>query len=276
MRLILPGIASILCSSYVLAQSPPPTAAVAGQLRFEVASVKQNKSGDQRITMNALPTGRITAVNVPLNNLIRNAYQLQPHEMVEGSRLPSWVNSDRWDIVAQAPPNTGQLEWRAMLQNLLVERFRLVLQREVREMPSYALVVARSDRRLGPQLTPSALDCAALDAAALASGGAPGRVQLCGLEIGPAGISGRGVQMSRLVRGLSPPAGRYVVDATGLTERFDLELKWTDPTAAAADPAADTAALFTAVQEQLGLRLEPRQLPINVLVIESAERPQEN
>lgn len=276
MRLILTGMAVTLCSGYAAAQSTPPPAAAPGRLMFEVASVKQNKSGDQRITMNALPTGRITAVNVPLNNLIRNAYQLQPHEMIEGSRLPPWVNSDRWDIVAQAAANTGPTEWRVMLQNLLVERFRLVLRREVREMPSYALVLARSDRRLGPQLTPSALDCAALEAAALASSGASGRVQVCGLEIGPAGISGRGVQISRLVRGLSPPAGRYVVDATGLTERFDLELKWTDPTAAAADAAADSAALFTAVQEQLGLRLEPRQLPVNVLVIESAERPREN
>ena len=158
-----------------------------------------------------------------------------------------------------------------MLQNLLIERFKLVARRDRRDMPIYALVVARSDRRLGPQMKPSTADCAALLAAFKASGATRQTPDsnLCGGKSSKGRIWGTGVPLDDLARRLVV-AGRPVVDMTGLTGLFDLDLKFTPDDAP--DPASG-ASVFTAVQEQLGLRLEPRQAPANVFVIESVERP---
>ena len=153
-----------------------------------------------------------------------------------------------------------------MMQNLLVDRFRLVTRREVRDTPMYALVVARSDRRLGPQLKPSSADCAAMAAAFKATGARPGPDSpLCGVKPISGQFRGTGIRLTDLARALAV-SGRPVVDATGLTGSFDFELRWIDD-------AAGSASLFTAIQEQLGLRLEPRQTPTNVFVVESVERP---
>jgi uncharacterized protein (TIGR03435 family) len=277
MRLLSIGIALLMLVVVAAAQSPPAAAPGSStRLTFEVATIKPNKSGDQRSVADALPSGRVTAINVPLHFMVRNAYQLQPYEMVMGPQVPSWFESDRWDVIAQAPANSTPDQWRVMLQNLIVERFKLVVRRELRDIPAYALVFARPDRRFGPQLKPSSLDCAALDAAARTANAASGPVALCGTDISPDGIRGRGALMSRLARNLSPMTGRYVLDATGLTERFDFELKLLpDPAQAAGGALTDGASVFTAVQEQLGLRLEARQTPIEVFFIESAQRPLE-
>jgi uncharacterized protein (TIGR03435 family) len=158
-----------------------------------------------------------------------------------------------------------------MLQNLLIERFKMVTRREVRDMPVYALVFARSDRRLGPQMTPSTADCAALLAAFKATGATRPTpdANVCGLQPIRGQFRGKGILLTDLARALAV-AGRPVVDATGLSGSFDFELKWTPDDAAGAPVGAS---LFTAVQEQLGLRLEPRQTPVNAFVIESVERP---
>jgi len=165
---------------------------------------------------------------------------------------------------------------RAMLRNLLLDRFKLVTRREARNMPTYALVLARNDRQLGPQLRRSTLNCEAQVAASRVPGSTPGTVQQCGGRSGRGTIATFGVPLSSFAKSLSPAAGRFVFDATGLTDRFDLDLRWTpDPEPGAAAPA-DGVSLFTAIQEQLGLRLEPRQAPVDVFVIESAERPAED
>ena len=246
---------------------------------FEVASIKPNKSGASNGRADAAPNGRVTITNSTLYELIRNGFQLQGNEMVRGERLASWVDSERWDIVAQGPPITGpasQQQLRTMLQNLLIDRFKLVTKREMRDVPAFALVFARSDRRLGPQITASTLDCAALVAAA-SKAAAPGSVRVCGRNSGPGFITTLGTPLQDFARTLGIFAGRYVFDATGLTDRFDLELKWTpDQGAGNVGALTDGTSLFTAVQEQLGLRLEPRQAPINAFVIESAERPMED
>ena len=193
-----------------------------------------------------------------------------------GERAPAWITTDRWDIEAKAAGEPSPQQMRAMLRNLLIDRFKLVTRRDVRTMSAYALVLARNDRQLGPQLRRSTLDCEAQVAASRVPGTTPGTVQQCGGRSGRGTIATFGVPLSDFAKSLSPAAGRYVFDATGLTDRFDANLKWTlDPEPGAAAPP-DGVSLFTAIQEQLGLRLDPRQAPVDVFVIESAEKPTEN
>jgi uncharacterized protein (TIGR03435 family) len=275
MRMLHLGIAIVLFSGSGTAQAPSAPAPP-DRPTFEVATIKPNKSGDARSRTDAAPNGRVMATNVPLNDLVRTAFLLQPQEMILGDRAPTWITTDRWDIEAKAAGEPSPQQMRAMLRNLLIDRFKLVMRRDVRTMSAYALVLARSDRQLGPQLQRSTLDCEAQVAAARVPGTTPGTVQQCGGRSGRGTIVTSGVPLSDFAKSLSPVAGRYVFDATGLTNRFDLNLKWTpDPEPGAAAPS-DGVSLFTAIQEQLGLRLEPRQAPVDVFVIESAERPTEN
>jgi uncharacterized protein (TIGR03435 family) len=150
---------------------------------------------------------------------------------VVAAPLPSWVGSERWDIVAKGPPITdlkAQLPlYRRMMQNLLIERFKLVTRREMRDIPIYALVFARSDRRLGPEMRPSSADCAALSAAFKATGARQGLDSpTCGLRPIRGQFRGTGILLRDLAHALAI-SGRPVVDATGLTGSFDFDLKWT-------------------------------------------------
>jgi hypothetical protein len=124
---------------------------------FEVASVKPNKTGDGRVMLGLQP-GRFNATNVPLRMLLRQAFNVQDFQIVGG---PDWLGSDRFDIIAKAPDGdfNGDV-MRPMLQSLLVERFKLGFHRETRDMPIYALMKARPDGKLGPNLSASTTDCA--------------------------------------------------------------------------------------------------------------------
>src|SRR5213593_3902315 len=143
----------LVTAAITASQVPPP--------QFEVASVKPNKSGDNRVMIGVQPGGRFTATNVPLRMLIRNAYQLQDFQLVGG---PDWMSTDRYDIAAKAedgavtgpPPPMGQPgPIQLMLRALLADRFKLVAHNEDREMPIFALILNRPDGKLGPQLTKS-------------------------------------------------------------------------------------------------------------------------
>jgi uncharacterized protein (TIGR03435 family) len=256
----------------VLAQAPPtrPT--------FEVATIKRNTSVSENARVSA-QTGRVTITNNPLRNIIRNAWGLQAFQIVGG---PEWINTDRWDIVAKAEGNPRGPEMLAMLQNLLADRFKLVTHRETREMPIYALVLAKPDRAFGPKLHASSTDCEKEMTAAIARGGGPptDRV-LCGMRIVNGHLEMNSVPMANLARNLSPIAGRSVVDKTGLTGGFNAELTWT-PDASLGNshdtpsPASDGPSLFTAMQEQLGLKLDPQRGPVEVLVIDSVEHATED
>lgn len=261
----------VLCGLAVaaVAQQSSPSS------KFEVASIRPSADSRAPTDSEVQPSGRFVVTNTPLLNLIRVVFELQRHEAVLGERLPSWVASDRWDIVGKGPAITDEAAQRplllTMMRNLLIERFKLVTRREVRDLPVYALVAARDDRRLGPQMRPSSADCAALLTAFRASGArlAPNS-PVCGLKTPRGQFWGTGIALLDFARALTPMTDRPVVDATGLSGLFDLELKWTPD--GASGPTSG-ASLFTAIQEQLGLRLEPRRAPLNVLVIESAERP---
>jgi uncharacterized protein (TIGR03435 family) len=258
-----------------------------GEQKFEVASVKPNNSGDGPNRLALQPGGRITAENMALRSLVRFAFQVQDFQLIGG---PDWIAKERFDIVAKAehditpaPPGTtgpGQL----MLRSLLADRFKLTIHQEKRELPVYALVVARSDGRLGPQLQRSTVDCQAIVTAQLGRGGpvpmVNGRPQ-CSMRNAPGNLLGGGFPLSQLVTALSQFTQRTVVDRTGLTDNFDVELHWTPeqlltpPPGAPPLPPVDPngPSLFTAVQEQLGLKLESTKDSIEVLVIDHAERP---
>jgi uncharacterized protein (TIGR03435 family) len=129
----------LVLSGLLTAQAPtPPQSAEASRLTFEVASIKQNKSGSARGGADAQPGGRVAITNTSLHDLIRYAFALQRSEMVTGERAPSWIESDRWDINAKGPEQASQQQLQTMLKNLLIDRVKLLTKREVRNIPTYA------------------------------------------------------------------------------------------------------------------------------------------
>lgn len=276
----------------VIAQAPASTEP---RPTFEVASVRLNTSGTNHVAMGMQPGGRFTAVNMPLALLIRSAYRLQESQLVGA---PDWVSGERYDIVAKGNgefgppvPGGGLARQQLMLQSLLEERFKLTPRRETRQLPIYALALAHEHRKLGPALKPSAVDCEAL-AAARKQGVAPlvppkaGERPQCGTHMGFGRIAG-GMPMTSLARLLSDVVQRSVIDSTGLTGNFDLELGWTpDQLPSRPGMPADQPfrmngveidpngpSIFTAIQEQLGLKLDATRGPVEVLVIDHIERP---
>jgi uncharacterized protein (TIGR03435 family) len=271
-------------TSIIVAQSPTSPAA-GPRLTFEVASIKRNVSGDQNSSIRIQPGGQMTVTNNSLYNLIRNAYGTQRYEMVPGPKLPSWIDSDRWDILAKPPAGAPEVQeqMQLRLRSLLEDRFKLVARREMREMPIYELVVARSDGQLGPQIKRSGDQCAAQGRAREAGAQPPPLPPggFCGTRSNNGTVSMKGVPLSNFVRNLGGMTGRVVIDRTGLAGPFDLDLTWTPdpvPGGPPQNPGApgDGASLFAAMQEQLGLKLEAKRAPVEVLVIDSAERPIED
>ena len=263
----------------MLAQAPPAPAAAT----FEVASVKPNKDGGPS-SVRATPGGMLTVTNNNLRNIIRNAFGITNAQIVGG---PAWIDEDRFDITARAAGPFTQAEGVVMLRALLAERFALRTHPESRELPVYRLALARKDGTLGPQMKKADVDCEALFAAVKAGGKMPppgpnGSLP-CGLSVRPGQgiITGNAVAMEQLARNLTGGVGRIVVDKTGLTGYYDLNVTFTPepgqpqaPGAPAAQPADPSApSLFTALQEQLGLKLEPGREPIEVVVIDRVERP---
>jgi uncharacterized protein (TIGR03435 family) len=256
---------------------------------FEVASVKRNNSGGQGGRTQIQPSGRFTAVNATVRQLILRAYEVQDFQIVGE---PKWVNSDHFDIEAQAAGEVTQARLLAMLKSLLVERFRLAAHNDTRDLPVYALVLARKDRKLGPQLRVSKVDCDAVAQQALSTGNgepppvAPGERPPCSIRFGGMGqMSARSKPIAQLLPFFSQVTQRTVVDRTGLTGGFDADLSWTpDPTSPLLGTAPPDAApfdpngpsIFTAVQEQLGLKLEPAKAPLPALVIDRIEAPTAN
>jgi len=308
-RLAVAGILALvpvaLLAGSVLA---PHASAYAGQgssgaPSFEVASIKPNNSGDGRVMMQNQP-GRFSATNVTLKLLIRNAYQLQDFQIAGG---PAWISSDHFDIVAKidaadapatppAPmlPGQGPTRLQLMIRSLLADRFKLAAHTETKDQPIYALVLARSDGRLGPSLKKSETDCAALMAArgrGPVAPPAPGTPMPCGIRIGMGNISVGGSTLAQFANSLGMFVGRIVQDRTGLTGAYDFDLTWTPDQMPQRPPGApgdqpirangvdidpNGPSIFTAVQEQLGLKLDAQRGPVEMLVIDRAEKPVEN
>ena len=267
------------------AQAPDPNAA----LTYEAASVKPNKSGVQGSSIRRFPGGRLQATNMPLRALITFAYQVQGFQLVDD---PTWIRNENFDIVAKMEgdpppvmPGTGPDPHMVAMRTLLAERFKLAVRRETREMDIYALVLARPDGKLGPALKPTTQDCAAMIAAA--RGGpppgpppGPNSPVVCGMRGLPGRLVAGAMPMSLLASNLSGQVQRIVVDRTGLSGAWDFEITFAperplNPPPGVEFPPADPNApsLFTAMQEQLGLKLQSTKGPVEVLVVDHVEQP---
>ena len=276
------------------------TSQLSQQPAFTVATVRPNPTERMGMTIRTLPGGRFTATNVPLQRLIRRAYGLQTLQVLGG---PDWMDADRFDIVATFDPEElgGWNRWlqrdnprvMLMLQTLLVERFNLQMHTETRDMQYYALVLAKADGQLGEGIQPSTIDCAAYYQAreqAQRPDGAPGNIvptgAHCGLRLASRGlletIESGAVVMPRFAETLQIFLGAMVRDETGLEGLFDVDVTFLRDPALAPElpvPPGDTGvgpSIFAAVQEQLGLELESRLGPIEVLVVDRAEQPTPN
>jgi uncharacterized protein (TIGR03435 family) len=262
---------------------------------FEVATVKRNTSAPGNSLLRRLPGGRLTATNMPVRPMITFAYGLAQYQLVGG---PSWITNDAFDIVAKmegdpapSPPGSGADPMQLALRGLLADRFKLKVHRETREMDIYALVMAKPGGAPGPSLKPSTADCAAQAAAARRGGPPPGPPgppvpgsPFCGIFGGPGRLRFGGLPATAFGQAFSGQSGRMVVDRTGLTGSWDFELTFAvegrggpgggGPDAPAIDPNAPS--FFTAVQEQLGLKLESTKGPVEVLVIDAIEKPVED
>lgn len=248
---------------------------------FEVASIRPNTSGNAQGQGLAgpQPGGRFVAVGATLRALVSGAYDGM--QIVTG---PSWMDSSRFDINARASSEVAPDEMRRMLRSLLVDRFKLVAHTETRELPVYVLSTARSDRKLGPKLRESDATCTK-DARSFVPTG-PGGPPACGdFRMGARSLIARGMFMPVFAQVMRGRVGRPVMDRTGLTGAYDLELEWSSDlglqqappgAAGAGELAPDGLSLFTAVQEQLGLRLQADRGPVDVLIIDSAEQPTPN
>ncbi len=215
--------------------------------RFEVASIKL--SADPSSGSSGINTGhgRLKATNVTLKRCIMGAFGLGPNQIAGG---PDWLDSDRFDIEAKSDrPEDGDRELMVLLQTLLGERFKLAVHHDTKTISAYVLELAK----YGPKLEKTE------DEQARTNNGR-------GL------IEARNITMSRFAEVLSRQMDLPVVDNTGLKGAFNLKLEWTP-----GDASIDTGlSIFTAVQQQLGLRLQSRRAPVETLVIDHAEKPSEN
>jgi uncharacterized protein (TIGR03435 family) len=241
---------------------------------FDVASVRQETSGEQPSNNWSNSPGRISYQNSQILQLIRAAYG-DFSLRVEG--FPDWTRDDRYDIEVRFPADTPGPVTQLMLRQLLVERFKMVVRLETRQVPVYELVMARPDRTPGPLLKPADIACA------------PGRQEAppeCQRRISVSGgtlifpydsMAG----LARTLTTMQGMLGRPVIDRTGLNGNYSINLTFAGadtadsrgPAGSPPPPASDAPSIFTALQEQLGLRLNAAEGPNQFIVIDSIERP---
>ncbi|HEX3743882.1 MAG TPA: TIGR03435 family protein [Bryobacteraceae bacterium] len=214
---------------------------------FEVASIKVNLTGSGGSSF-SMTRGKVTETNVSLLGILQAAYALGPNRVIG----PAWLDSDRFDVIGKAPEGIPDSEMPAMLQALLKDRFHLAVHWEKRELPVFEMVVAKGGLKLVPFDPANA-----------------------NLELKPhrggASIMGVGA-MPELAKAISASAGRPVIDKTALQGKFIYQLSFT-PLSTSSETASDPSPdFFAAVEEQLGLKLAPRKAPVDVLVIDHADR----
>jgi uncharacterized protein (TIGR03435 family) len=231
-----------------VAAQPEPRAT---PLHFDVASIKPNQTGSESRRATTAPGGIFTATNVSLKLLISRAYGV-PEAQIEGGA--GWIDTEKYDVTAKAdtPLEMTREEARPCLQALLAERFHLAVHRQTKQGSVYSLVVARNGAKLRPHEGPGGSGIAASS------------------DAGKVAITGKNTTMARLAEYLSGQAGRPVLDHTGLKGTYDFVVEW-----AAADDSSGPS-VFTALQEQLGLRVEAAKGPIDTIVVDHAERPSAN
>jgi uncharacterized protein (TIGR03435 family) len=231
----------------LLAQSPPTPPN--SELRFEAVSVKRNLSGEDGGGTRTFPN-RWEAINVPLQVVILQGHNLRPHQLIGG---PGWVMTEKLDVRATAGRDATFDEMRGMVRTLLAERFKLVAHIEKRDVRAWDMVL--DNKKLGPALRPCQTEC-------------NGRG-----SIGSGKWVNQGAPTSYIATVLAAYVNAPVADRSGLEDRYAFEVSWTIPEGQQDAPGANAAAFVEAVRERLGLKLEPSRATIDVLVIDSVERP---
>ena len=289
--------------AFALLSAAAAFAQQAAHTQFEVASIKPSDPNDRRMMFRMMPGGGINLYGVTLKALVQQAYDVREFQISGG---PAWIGADKYDITAkpenasaEAPADPRQLseeqrktlqeQTRLRLQALLVDRFQLKVHREAKELPVYALVVAKN----GPKFKENG---------GASEGPGKGESTGRGMRMSPGHLVGQQVGMAFLVQSLAQMLGRTVVDQTGLKGIYDFELNFAaeagrggmfagtgdgpappPPPGAGpglikepppADPNGPT--IFTALPEQLGLKLESQKGPVDIIVIEHVEKPSEN
>lgn len=278
----------VVVSTPFAAQAQPPAIAAqsaatlsAPPLTFDVVSIRRNTSGSRQMTrQSASNTDNITMTNVPLALVVLYAYWINDPNMIQG--LPESAWSDRYDVTTKVAPENlaayhalNSHQRAAMLQPVLAERFKLQAHHEIKERPVYALVVAKG----GPKLKEARPGEAHLNADKADPNGMHHGQTI--FITGPGQITGEATTMTDLALTLSDRGeqslGRPVIDKTGLAGKYDFTLQLPAPMSDGNDAAQQqSAALFTAVQEQLGLKLQSETAPTDYLVIDHIEGPSAN
>jgi uncharacterized protein (TIGR03435 family) len=241
--------------------------------------------------MRDAPGGRLDITNLPLKEMIIIAWRIQPFQITGG---PAWIDSAHYDISAKPDHNPKEDEESLMLQALLADRFQLKIHHETKELPVYALLVANKDGKLGPQLTASKEGgCTPFDPSKPPlppERGKPPTLGCGNMMMGFDRLNAAGVEISVMIPTLSRMLGRTVLDRTELTGKFDISMHWTPDQSQAMQPPPGGAppgmqlppidpngpSIFTALQEQLGLKLESQKGPVDIIVIDHVEKPSEN
>ena len=246
---MLRALVLVATAGLVLAQQAP---------KFEVASIKPNKSAEDNGTWSYGDNGRFLGENIPVKFLVLTAFKLKESQL---SGLPRWAESEKYDIEAKVEGRASQDQTFAMLQDLLADRFHFQSHRAKKTMPVYSLVQAKR----GVKATESANGPCPKDAT-------------CGAWFASRNqIGGMRITMSQVAAALTFDLDRVVVDKTGLHKTFDVKLTWSpDPGAGEKSDDDEGGSIFTAIQEQLGLRLEAAKAPVEILVVDHIERPSEN
>jgi uncharacterized protein (TIGR03435 family) len=257
------------------AQTPAPA--------FEVAAIKPAAPGAPGSFIRNTPGGRLNVTNMTLKDLVVMAYRIQPFQVSGG---PPWFEADHWDIEAKAEGNPGQDERALMFQSLLADRFALKFHRETKEVPVYELVVAKPTGKPFAGLTETKEgSCVPPDPSGPPP--QPGAKPPCRMiRMGINQLHASSQTLANFTQALSRLLGRTVIDKTGLKGNFDIALEWAPdqtqalqlppdaPKPPVSDPSGPT--IFTAIQEQLGLKLESKKGPVDIFVIDHAEKPSAN
>jgi uncharacterized protein (TIGR03435 family) len=256
------ALALLIAAAPALVSQQPPA--------FEVASIKPNHSGDPNRLIRP-SAGGVSVSNMYLQDLMVFAYQVRDFQISGG---PGWLTVDQFDIEAKAQGNASLDQTRLMMQSLLADRFKLAVHREIKELPIFELTLAKGGFKVQPMKDGS---CIPRDPKNPTRGVAPGKTRMdyCGYGgLGQGTLELASATMSELATFLSAATRRTVVDKTGIAGQYRLRLTFVpDETAPA---ATDGPSIFTALPEQLGLKLDSAKGPVEVLVIDHAEKPSEN
>lgn len=254
---------------------PPPNGPV-----FDVVSIRPAAGVITRRSVGQDPGGRFVLSGMAIAPLIRSAYPADTSDLIGA---PEWVLNDPYNVTAQAGRDVPRDEMEAMLRAMLAERFKLAVHYEILERPVYALVLARPDGKLGPNIKRSEIDCDAIAAARRT--GSTGPFPATGNGAPTCGMSMRGERgmevllggrpLSTLTSSFGSATGRVVVDKTGLAGNYEVTLRYM-PQPSQNPPPDEPPSVFTALEEQLGLKLVADRAPLRLLVVDRIERPSEN